>query len=314
MGNLKPFYRQEGYTDLSGMPLPRRDILPKRGYLPLDVVQVSRGCPFRCEFCTVQKFFGEAYRFRPISDVVDEIRRLPHRWMMFNDDNIIGNPLYSEELFKALIPLKKKWFGQASLFGLKNVENVEGLVKSGCISLFIGFESLSEKNLVTSQKFQNDPSEYREIIESLHRHGIAICGAFIFGFDEDGPSVFEETVSFAIETKLFSAVFMILTPYPETDFYHRVKKEGRLVRDQWWLLEKSEDYAPHFLPIKMGAETLHEGWKKAWKKFYSFPSISKRFHWEYSPTLINRIGYFPFQMMQRRFTKKKILEGRRRFR
>ena len=314
MGNLKTFYRQEGYTELSKMPLPRRDILPKKGYLPLDVVQVSRGCPFRCEFCTVQKFFGEAYRFKPISNVVDEVRRLPHRWMMFNDDNIIGNPSYSRELLKALIPLKKKWFGQASLSGLKKVEDVEGLAKSGCTSLFIGFESLSKKNLVTSQKFQNDPSEYREIIESLHRFGIAVCGAFIFGFDEDDPSVFEETVSFAIQAKLFSAVFMILTPYPETAFYHRVKEEGRLVQDQWWLLEKSEDSAPHFLPVKMSAETLREGWKKAWKEFYSFPSLWKRFHWEYSPTLINRIGYFPFQLMLHRFTKKKILEGRRRYR
>jgi radical SAM superfamily enzyme YgiQ (UPF0313 family) len=313
-GDLKPFYRQKGYTELSKIPIPRRDILPKRGYLPLDVVQAARGCPFRCEFCTVQKFFGQAYRFRPVSDVVEEVRRLPHRWMMFNDDNIIGNPSYSKELLKALIPLKKKWFGQVSLSGLKKVENIELLAKSGCNSLFIGFESLSKKNLMISQKFQNDPSEYREIIESLHRYGIAICGAFVFGFDEDDPSVFEETVSFSIQTKLFSAIFMILTPYPETAFYHRVKNEGRLVQDRWWLLEKPEDSAPHFLPMKMSAEALREGWKRAWKEFYSFPSIWKRFHWEYSPTLINRFVYFPFQWMQHRFTEKKILEGKRRYR
>jgi radical SAM superfamily enzyme YgiQ (UPF0313 family) len=314
MGNLKPFYRQEGYTELSKIPIPRREILPKRGYLPLDVVQVTRGCPFRCEFCTVQKFFGETYRFRPISDVVEEVRRLPHRWMMFNDDNIIGNPSYSKELLKALIPLKKKWFSQVSLSGLKEIENVELLAASGCNSLLIGFESLSKENLMRSKKFQNDPSEYREIIESLHRHGIAICGSFVFGFDEDDLSVFEETVSFSIQTKLFLAIFMILTPYPETAFYHRVKNEGRLVQDQWWLSRRSGDSAPYFLPRKMSAEALREGWKRAWKEFYSFPSIWKRFHWEYSPTLINRFVYFPFQWMQHRFTKKKILEGGRRYR
>jgi radical SAM superfamily enzyme YgiQ (UPF0313 family) len=313
-GNLKPFYRQEGYTELSKIPIPRREILPQRGYLPLDVVQVTRGCPFHCEFCSVQKFFGETYRFRPLSDVVEEVRRLRHRWMMFNDDNIIGNPSYSKELLKALIPLKKKWFGQASLSGLKKVENIELLAKSGCNSLFIGFESLCKENLLKSKKFQNDPSEYREIIKSLHRFGIAICGSFVFGFDEDDPSVFEETVSFSIQTKLFSAIFMILTPYPETAFYHRVKTEGRLVQGQWWLLKSPEDVAPYFTPKKMSGETLREGWKRAWKEFYSFPSIWKRFHWEYSPTLINRFVYFPFQWMQHRFTKKKILEGRRRFR
>jgi radical SAM superfamily enzyme YgiQ (UPF0313 family) len=314
VGSLKPFYRQEGYTDLSKVPKPRREILPQRGYLPIDVVQVTRGCPFRCEFCTVRKFFGETYRSRPISDVIEEARSLPHRWMMFNDDNIIGNPSYSKELFKALIPLKKKWFGQASLSGLKEIENVELLAKSGCNSLFIGFESLSKKNLMRSQKFQNDPSEYRKIIESLHQYGIAICGSFVFGFDEDDPSVFEETVSFAIQTKLFSAIFMILTPYPETAFYHRVKNEGRLGQDRWWFLEKPEDSAPYFLPMKMSPEELREGWKKAWKEFYSYHSIWKRFHWNYSPTLINRFVYFPFQLMQHRFTKKKIIEGRRRYR
>ncbi|MGB9628263.1 MAG: B12-binding domain-containing radical SAM protein [Thermodesulfobacteriota bacterium] len=307
-GDLKPFYQQMNYTDLSKIPIPRRDLFLKKGYFPIDVVQVARGCPYRCEFCSVQKFYGETYRFRPISEVVEEVRRLPHRWMMFNDDNIIASPSYSTELLKALIPLKKKWFGQASLHGLKKIENIELLARSGCTSLFIGFESLSRQNLMQAQKFQNDPAEYREIIGHLHRYGIAICGSFIFGFDEDTPSVFEETVEFSIQTKLFSAVFMILTPYPETAFYHRIKSEERLVYDPWWLLEKPEEFAPFFIPKRMNPESLREGWKRAWRKFYSFPSILKRFHWNYPPTLINRFVYFPFQWMQYRFTQKKILK------
>jgi radical SAM superfamily enzyme YgiQ (UPF0313 family) len=312
--DLKPFYRQEGYTDPSRIPRPRREILPRKGYLPADAVQATRGCPFRCEFCSVRKFFGDTYRFRPISDIVQEVKNLRHRYMMFNDDNIIGNPSYSKELLKALIPLKKKWFAQASLSGLRDTENIELLVKSGCICLFIGFESLSKPNLVQSQKYQNDPAEYREIIDDLHRRGIAVCGAFVFGFDEDGPSVFEETVAFTIQAKLFSAVFSLLTPYPETAFYQRVKKEGRLVQDRWWLLERPEESAPHFLPKKMSGDVLRDCWKKAWGEFYSLPSIMKRFHFNYPPTLINRFGYFPFQLMQRRFTQKKIIEGKRRYR
>ncbi|HUL22243.1 MAG TPA: hypothetical protein VLZ10_12355 [Thermodesulfobacteriota bacterium] len=93
-----------------------------------------------------------------------------------------------------------------------------------------------------------------------------------------------------------------------------MKSEGRLVQDRWWLLERQKNFAPHFLPKKVSTGTLREGWKKAWKDFYSFPSIWKRFHWKYSPTLLNRIGYFPFQLMQRRFTREKILGGRRRYR
>ena len=313
-GNLKSFYRQESFTELSKVPRPRREILPRKGYFPLDVIQVTRGCPFRCEFCSVQKFFGDSYRFRPIAEVVEEMRNLRHRLIMFNDDNILGNPSYSRELLKALVPLKKKWIGQASLSGLKNTENVALLAKSGCIGLLIGFESLSKSNLIRAQKYQNDPTEYREIIHTLHRFGITIWGSFIFGFDEDDPSIFEETVAFAIQTKLFSVVFALLTPYPETAFYQRVKEEGRLVQDRWWLLERPEESAPFFIPRRMSSEVLRKGWKWAWKEFYSFPSLWKRFHWNYSPTLINRFIYFPFQFMQHRFTKKKILEGRRRFR
>ncbi len=313
-GGLQPFYQQKDFTDSSKIPIPRREILPKRGYFSLDVVQASRGCPYRCEFCSVRKFFGDTYRLRPISDVVEEIKNLPHRLIMFNDDNIIGNPSYSKELFRALIPLKKKWIGETSLMGLRDIENVILLAKSGCIGLLIGFESLSKSNLNLSQKYQNNPAEYREIIDTLHRHGITIWGSFIFGFDEDNPDIFEETVSFAIQTKLFAVTFAILTPYPETAFYQRIKSEGRLVQDGWWLLERPEESAPHYLPKKMSGRQLREGWKNAWREFYSFPSILKRFQWDYPPTLINRLVYFPFQLMQRRFTRKKIIEGRRRYR
>ena len=312
--DLKPFYRQEGFIDPKKIPRPRREILPRKGYFPLDVVQITRGCPFRCEFCSVRKFFGGTYRFRPIPDIIDEVKALPHRLVMFNDDNIIGDPSFSKELLTALVPLKKKWIGQASLSGLKEVENVELLRKSGCIGLQIGFESLSKSNLIQSHKYQNNPAEYREIIHTLHRFGITIWGSFIFGFDEDDPSVFEETVRFAVETKLLSVVFAILTPYPETDFYQRVKREERLIQDRWWLTERPEESAPHFVPKKMTGEVLRHGWKKAWKEFYSLPSVVKRFQWDYPPTLANRLVYFPFQFMQRRFTQKKIIEGRRRYR
>jgi len=311
---LKDFYQQEGFIAATEIPRPRREILPKRGYFPLDVVQVSRGCPFRCEFCSVRKFFGDTHRFRSITDIVDEVRTLPHRLIMFNDDNIIGNPSFSKELLNALIPLNKKWIGQASLAGLREAENIELLKKSGCIGLLIGFESLSRSNLIRSQKYQNDPAEYREIVDTLHRFGITIWGSFILGFDEDEPSIFEETVTFSIQTKIFSVVFAILTPYPETALYQRLKKEGRLGQDEWWLLERPEESAPHFVPKKMSGKALREGWKKAWKEFYSLPSILKRFQWNYPPTLTNRLIYFPFQFMQHRFTQKKIIEGRRRYR
>jgi radical SAM superfamily enzyme YgiQ (UPF0313 family) len=312
--DLKPFYRQENLIDPLRIPKPRREILPRKGYFPLDVIQVSRGCPYRCEFCSVRKFFGDTYRFRSVADVIEEVKTLSRRLIMFNDDNLTGNPSYFREFFTSMIPLRKKWIGQASLHGLRDQQNIELLAKSGCIGLLIGFESLSKLNLMLSGKPQNDPKQYREIIHALHRHGITVWASFIFGFDEDAPTIFEETVRFCIETKLIAVVFALLTPYPETAFYQRVKSEGRLYQDRWWLLENPNEVAPYFFPKKMDVETLREGWKKAWQDFYSISSIAKRFQWNYTPTLINRLAYFPFQLMQRRFARKKVVEGSRKYR
>ena len=223
-------------------------------------------------------------------------------------------PPIQKSCFKALIPLKKKWIGQASLSGLRRWRISNSWRKVDVSASSSVLNPSPKQTLIRSQKYQNDPAEYREIIDVLHRFGITIWGSFIFGFDEDDPSIFEETVAFAIRAKLFSVVFAILTPYPETSFYQRVKKEGRLVQDRWWLLERPEESAPYFIPKKMSGEVLRECWKKSWKEFL-FPFLhTEAVPFNYPPTLINRWVYFPFQLMQRRFTQKKIIEGRRRYR
>src|SRR4030042_2103067 len=130
--DLKAFYQQESFTNPLNIQKPLREVLPARGLFPVDVVQATRGCPFRCEFCSVRKFFGDTYRIRPVSNVLEEVRSLRHRMIMFNDDKIIGNPSYSKELLSALIPLKKKWIGQASLSGLKQADNIALLATRGC--------------------------------------------------------------------------------------------------------------------------------------------------------------------------------------
>jgi radical SAM superfamily enzyme YgiQ (UPF0313 family) len=313
-GKLKPFYRQNRLTDLSALPIPLRDLHGTKGYFPLDVVQATRGCPYRCDFCSVRTFFGNTFRCRPLGDVVSEVKGVRHRLVMFNDDNIIGHPRYSRELLRALIPLKKKWIGQASLAGLKDEEAVRLMAESGCMGLLIGFESIIEENMASVGKFQNRPSQYMEVIDCLHRNRIAIWASFIFGFDHDDTTVFERTVEFAVKAKILSAVFAMLTPYPGTEFYNRMKAEGRLTDERWWLREDQQEHAPHFEPMGMSRRQLREGWKAAWKEFYSVGSIMRRFQSEFPPTVVNRLIYFPFSIMQNRFMRNKILRGRRRYR
>ena len=313
-GDLKAFYRQNRLTDLSALPEPRRDIHGPKGYFPLDVIQATRGCPYRCEFCSVRMFFGDTFRLRPLKDVISEVQGTRHKLIMFNDDNIIGHPRYSRELLQALIPLKKKWIGQASMAGLRDEKTIRLMARSGCIGLLIGFESIIEKNIASIGKFQNRPSRYMEVINSLHRNGIAIWASFIFGFDNDDPTVFERTVEFAIKAKIISAVFAMLTPYPGTEFYNRMKAEERLTDERWWLKEDQQERAPHFEPMRMSRRQLREGWKWAWREFYALGSIIRRFQVEFPPTLVNRLIYFPFGLMQNRFMRKKILQGKRRYR
>ncbi|MFH0872502.1 MAG: radical SAM protein [bacterium] len=304
-GRLQRTYRQEGLIDLSQSPIPRREIFkPYRlRYAPVDVVQTTRGCPFHCDFCTVNPVFGSRYRMREVASVVAEIETLHRPGLLFADDNVIGNVPYFRRLFSELAPLKLRWIGEATLAGLEDEENLRILEKSGCKALFIGFESLSAE-LKGVGKVQNHPERYEEIIRRLHDHGIIAYAAFMFGFDFDDPSVFERTVEFAIANKILLAQFAILTPYPGTPLYDRLQAEGRLLRERWWLEPNQEVLAPHFRPKLMEPEQLREGWKMAWRDFYSFSSIWKRKAlW---PALHAHLIYLPMNLRQRHFALHKI--------
>jgi radical SAM superfamily enzyme YgiQ (UPF0313 family) len=310
-GNLEKIYRQEHFTPPEDIPPARREIYRAKDYFPLDSLQATRGCPHLCEFCSVRRFFGGTYRYRPLEKVIAEIRSLPRKVIMFTDDNIVGHPRYSQQLLEALIPLRKWWIGQASLAGLDDEARIKLMARSGCKGLLIGFESISEENIRASRKHQNRPADYSSIVRNLHRHGIAVWASFMFGLDHDDKGIFERTVRFAIEAKFFSVNFPILMPYPGTALYERLKKEGRLTDERWWLAEDQGARAPHFYPLGMTREELREGWKWTWREYYSYASILRRFHWEFRPTLVNKAIYFPFNLIQRRFVYKKVLGGER---
>ena len=310
-GRLERIYQQEGFTPPTQIPPARHDIYNPKDYFPLGPMQATRGCPYLCDFCSVRRFFGGTYRYRPLEDVIAEVRSLRHKVIMFADDNIVGHPRYSQQLLEALIPLRKWWVGQASLAGLEDEAQIKRMAKSGCVGLLIGFESISEENIRLSKKYQNRPADYLKIIRNLHRHGIAIWASFLIGLDHDDQGSFERIVRFAIEAKFFSVNFCILMPYPGTAIYERLKEEGRLTDERWWLLEDQEAHAPHFYPLGMTREEAREGWKWTWREYYSYASILRRFQWEYPPTLANKAIYFPLNLFQRRFVHKKVIGGER---
>ena len=311
-GKLQRIYRHAAWPDFSRPPWPKRTIFPSRGYMPVQTVQTSRGCPFVCDFCSVTPFFGRALRRRDPEDVAREVATLGRGWVMFADDNIVGYGEQSRALFRALKPLKRSWFGQASLQGVKDDETLRLMYSSGCRSLFIGFESVSRATMVACGKRQNDPREYIDAVRRLHDHGITVWASFVFGFDEDTPDVFEATVEMARKAGVIMASFCILTPYPGTPLHTRLKQEGRLFEERWWLHERRDGY-PFFRPKGMTTEQLFEGWQQAWKWFYSGSSILDRFRHAPRTSFFATMAFLPLNFFQRRLTAEKIVGGNRFF-
>src|SRR5262245_26483140 len=169
-GALRPIYRP-ALPDLAGRPAPRRDLFRSRRYIPFQVVQTMRGCPYPCEFCSVSTANGTTMRFRPADDVLAELAGLG-RLIMFGDDNVMIHRAYSKDLFTRMIPLGKHWIGQCSLAAVRRLENVKLMAESGCRALFVGFESIDDSTVRSAGKRQNRPAEYKETMAMLHEHGI----------------------------------------------------------------------------------------------------------------------------------------------
>jgi radical SAM superfamily enzyme YgiQ (UPF0313 family) len=311
-GRLQPVYRHDTRPDFRTPVWAKRSVYPRRTYAPVHMVQASRGCPFTCEFCSVTPFFGHKTRLRDPEDVAREVATLPGGFVLFADDNILGFGEHSRALFRALKPLKRKWFGQASLHGMQDDATLRLMADSGCRSVFVGFESVSPESLVGCGKRQNDPSLYLDVVRRLHDHGIAVWGAFVFGFDEDRPGVFEATVEFARKAGIIMASFSVLTPYPGTRLFDRLREEGRLFDERWWLKDRRDGY-PFFHPRHMSADQLFEGWQNAWKWFYSGSSILSRFSHTPRTSFFALTAFLPLNLFQRRLTSEKIIGGKKLF-
>ncbi|UCF77995.1 MAG: B12-binding domain-containing radical SAM protein [Candidatus Eiseniibacteriota bacterium] len=311
-GQLKRIYRNSDRPSLASLPLARRDLLSDKGYLFKNTIQVFRGCKFNCSFCSVSRFFGRSYRMRPVEDVVDEIRQLRgnsmrDRFFGFLDDNIVGESSYSTELFQRLVPLNILWVAQATLDVVSMPGMVPLMAKSGCRGLFIGLESSNPSSLTEAKKKWLRPEQFREKIKLLHDHGIMVEGAFIFGFDSDDETVFEQTLEFADKIGIDAAQFTILTPLPGTELFSKLENEGRIAVQDWSKYGANEVV---YWPKKIRPEKLLEGYEWAWREFYSRWNISKRVLRSYKrwksmvPLLLFQLQYRHLMRHRERISKK----------
>ena len=270
---LKKIYLSSEKPDVGEMPRPRRDLYIK--FLS-GAIQATRGCPVGCEFCPTTRLLGKKVRKRPVEDVVDELKSIPNKVILFRDASLTIDPAYSKSLFKAMKKLDKKWIANANLNVLgKDEEFLKLAREAGCLQVFVGFESISKETLKKIHKISNINivEKYGEYVHKIQKQGIAVSGGMIFGFDEDTVDVFDKSYKAMEEWQADAIELNILTPYPGTVIYERMEKEGRILTKDW---SKYSQAHVVYQPKKMTPEELAEGFRWITRKHYSWIEILKR--------------------------------------
>ncbi|TSA03148.1 MAG: radical SAM protein [Nitrospiraceae bacterium] len=304
-GRMQRHYKMEQFPPLDHYKPPRVDLLSEDAYMTRQCTFTTRGCHFDCEFCSVSPFNGKSTRRRPVAEVVAEIQRVKG-WVCeelvgrigrssmlealkiaakirfgiedgsifaFVDDLHNSNRAYCRELWAALKPLNIKWGCQSTLFLGDDAEMVKLAAESGCVSVFVGLESIFEESLGETHKPFNKVKKFEEEIKMFHDHGIMVNPGIVFGFDNDDESVFERTVEFLVRNHCELAYFNVLTPLPGTPLQARYEAAGRIFDRNWAHYDGKH---VTFRPTRMTPEQLQEGFYWAQHQFYSLPNIWKR--------------------------------------
>ena len=266
--------------DLDWIPFPDFGLLktdvPGRGKMSSIPVQTSRGCPFNCSFCSVTGMFGKSFRFRSTENIIEELRRYNDRKnsIFFYDDNFAANRERAKALCEAMIREKFKfqWTTQVRADVARDIELVRLMKRSGCHTVYIGFESVNPESLEGMKKNQT-VAEISRAVKVLRRHRIHIHGMFVLGFDQDDWTTMMRTVKFAIKSRLQSTQFLILTPLPGSEFYEKLSAEKRIRFKDWTLYDAHHAV---FEPARLSLFDLQKAQMVCHKKFYSLKQMSRK--------------------------------------
>lgn len=297
-GRLKRVYRERDLPNhtLEDVPLPRRELQRRSGYMLPNTVQATRGCKRVCDFCSVNAVWPR-YLKRPIADVIRDIRAIPGRHFAFNDVSLVDDLEYSRELFTAIAPLKKKWGGLVTADSLQNTELLDLMARSGCVYLLVGFESGNQATLQGIRKSFNKTLDYHHLIRSLQNRGITVQGCFVFGFDHDDASVFESTVQLVQDLGVDIPRYSLYTPYPGTPLFTRLQAENRILSYNW------NDYdTMHVViqPVQMTPDELYHGFKWAYKETFRMDRVVRRVSHLDIRCAINFVGNLCYRIFVKR--------------
>jgi len=274
-GRLQPFYRMRRDFDLRQVspPVPDRSIFDRTKYITINSIEATRGCAHKCSFCAIARAWDSRFFVRPVEEVVAEAESLDGSELCFLDPSLTCDRNHALALFRGLAPLKKWWVGCATIDVAFDRELLSAMVDSGCRGLLIGFESVSQTGLEEVRKPFNRVADYREAVRRFHDNGIGVQACFVFGLDTDRRDVFRRTADFVYDIEVDLPQYSVLTPFPGTEVYRELEREGRIIERDWALFD-----AEHvvFRPRHMSPDELQEGLIRAWRKSYSLRSIFKR--------------------------------------
>ncbi len=289
-GEMKKTYKAPDKIDFSNWPMPLRDINISKSFISINSIQATYGCTNNCEFC-VTPFVCPGYNHRPVSDVIAEIKKIKSKYIEFVDPSPIED-YYAKDLYRAMIPLKKKWVGCATTRIGQDDELLELAAKAGCKGLLIGFESVSQGTLNQIKKGFNSSDQYFNLTKKLHQKKIAIMGCFVFGLDSDDKDVFNRVVDFVNKANIDLPRFTVATPFPGTTYFKKMESENRITTKFWSMYD-----AQHVVikPKNMTAEELQKGHHWAWKQAYKIRSVIKRLFFSRSFTSFGVFANFGYR-------------------
>ncbi len=273
-GRMRGAYRADRLHPMDGLPMPRYDLMKTNRYVNRAFVQTSRGCRQGCTFCAEPLMNGPKVRHRPVEEVMREVEHCGSRTISINDADFFGTPEHPKEIMRALQGRGISWQAGANSKLAQDDRMLELAAASGCTMLSIGFESISRDTLKSVHKQVNRPETYAALVEKIHSHGIMVFGLFMFGFDGDDPSVFQQTARFNIEADFDVCAYSVLTPYPGTLTWYEMKKADRILCFDW---DKYDQGNVVYRPAQMSGDELRLGQTEAYETFYALSSLARRF-------------------------------------
>ena len=301
-GKIKRVYKQEGRSDIKSIQ-PDRSIFKGKRYLKIRLIEASRGCVYKCNFCAVTAYFDATATRRSAESIIAEIKEInePKSLYFFVDDNSVSDPKEAKKFYEALKPLKIRWVSQATISMTYDEDLLKAMKESGCQGVLIGFESLNKENLVSmNKKFNYQRGGFKRAIQLLNKYGIRIYATFLFGYENDTLESFQATKDFCIKNKIFMAAFNHLTPFPGTPLYEQLERDGRLLHDKWWL---DDNYFYGRIPFKtnLSPDIIAKECMRSRRAFYSLPSIIYR--------MLSRVNFQSFFMWVNYWIINLILRG-----